>query len=47
MPAGAATNASAAAARSFNPHEDHLGRLPPGWERRIDPLGRTYYVDHK
>ena len=47
MPAGAATNASAVAARSFNPHEDHLGPLPPGWERRIDPLGRTYYVDHK
>ncbi|KAL5526560.1 hypothetical protein ACEPAF_8284 [Sanghuangporus sanghuang] len=46
MPAGAATNASAAAGRSFNPHEDHLGPLPPGWERRIDPLGRTYYVDH-
>ncbi|KAF8627498.1 hypothetical protein AX17_006309 [Amanita inopinata Kibby_2008] len=20
--------------------------LPPGWERRIDPQGRTYYVDH-
>lgn len=47
MPAGAATNASVAAARSFNPHEDHLGPLPAGWERRIDPLGRTYYVDHK
>ncbi|KAF9468470.1 hypothetical protein BDZ94DRAFT_1153978 [Collybia nuda] len=21
--------------------------LPPGWERRIDPTGRTYYVDHQ
>ena len=31
---------------TFNAHEDHLGPLPPGWERRIDPLGRTYYVDH-
>ncbi|GLB38349.1 putative ubiquitin-protein ligase [Lyophyllum shimeji] len=20
--------------------------LPPGWERRLDPQGRTYYVDH-
>lgn len=20
--------------------------LPPGWERRIDPQGRTYFVDH-
>jgi E3 ubiquitin-protein ligase NEDD4 len=25
--------------------DDH-GRLPPGWERREDNLGRTYYVDH-
>lgn len=35
-----------AAMRNFNPHEDQYGPLPPGWERRIDPLGRTYYVDH-
>ena len=46
MPAGAVANASAVAQRNFNPHEDQLGPLPPGWERRIDPLGRTYYVDH-
>lgn len=26
--------------------EDGQGRLPPGWERREDNLGRTYYVDH-
>ncbi|KAI0693906.1 ubiquitin-protein ligase [Cytidiella melzeri] len=32
--------------RNFNPHEDQYGPLPGGWERRIDPLGRTYYVDH-
>ncbi|KAF9815454.1 hypothetical protein IEO21_04625 [Rhodonia placenta] len=32
--------------RNFNPHEDQYGPLPPLWERRIDPLGRTYYVDH-
>ncbi|CAG8528464.1 8493_t:CDS:10 [Paraglomus occultum] len=25
---------------------DHFGPLPPGWERRVDHLGRTYYVDH-
>ncbi|KAH9923973.1 ubiquitin-protein ligase [Epithele typhae] len=51
----ATTNASAAAhtasnnnaqTRNFNPHEDQYGPLPTGWERRIDPLGRTYYVDH-
>ncbi len=49
------TNASATAhtasnnnaqTRNFNPHEDQYGPLPSGWERRIDPLGRTYYVDH-
>ncbi|KAJ3395661.1 hypothetical protein HDU92_005287 [Lobulomyces angularis] len=27
-------------------NEDNFGPLPIGWERRIDPLGRTYYVDH-
>lgn len=32
--------------RDFNPNVDQYGPLPPGWERRIDPLGRTYYVDH-
>lgn len=26
--------------------EDAQGRLPAGWERREDNLGRTYYVDH-
>jgi E3 ubiquitin-protein ligase NEDD4 len=29
-----------------NPFEDVHGRLPAGWERREDHLGRTYYVDH-
>ena len=37
------TNAQGQAYSSF---EDHLGRLPTGWERRTDNLGRTYYVDH-
>lgn len=32
--------------RNFNPTVDQYGTLPHGWERRIDPLGRTYYVDH-
>ncbi|AEO59261.1 hypothetical protein MYCTH_2307409 [Thermothelomyces thermophilus ATCC 42464] len=31
---------------SLSPFEDALGRLPAGWERREDNLGRTYYVDH-
>lgn len=25
---------------------DELGPLPPGWERRVDAFGRTFYVDH-
>ena len=30
----------------FSSFEDDQGRLPAGWERREDNLGRTYYVDH-
>ncbi|KAE9406415.1 HECT-domain-containing protein [Gymnopus androsaceus JB14] len=50
-PANAAMNPGATAGnasqtRNFNPNVDQYGPLPPGWERRIDPLGRTYYVDH-
>lgn len=30
----------------MSPFEDVYGRLPAGWERREDNLGRTYYVDH-
>lgn len=30
----------------FSSFEDSQGRLPNGWERREDNLGRTYYVDH-
>jgi E3 ubiquitin-protein ligase NEDD4 len=39
-----ASNTSAQ--HNFNASEDQYGPLPEGWERRIDPLGRTYYVDH-
>ncbi|KIW05359.1 uncharacterized protein PV09_03875 [Verruconis gallopava] len=35
-----------ASGRTFNQFEDQHGRLPGGWERREDHLGRTYYVDH-
>jgi E3 ubiquitin-protein ligase NEDD4 len=43
MPAASSQNAQM---RNFNPSVDQYGALPHGWERRIDPLGRTYYVDH-
>jgi len=42
----AAANAANAQQRNFSPHEDQYGPLPRGWERRVDPLARTYYVDH-
>ncbi|KAG0353325.1 hypothetical protein BG005_007379 [Podila minutissima] len=46
----AAAPASPAAAtnggRQMTPYEDQHGPLPPNWERRVDQLGRTYYVDH-
>lgn len=32
--------------RNINSFVDNHGRLPNGWERREDNLGRTYYVDH-
>lgn len=34
------------ASRQYSSFEDQYGRLPPGWERRTDNFGRTYYVDH-
>ncbi|KAH7376452.1 HECT-domain-containing protein [Plectosphaerella cucumerina] len=43
------TNGGSGAPRptsQLSPFEDAQGRLPAGWERREDNLGRTYYVDH-
>ncbi|KAJ5893865.1 hypothetical protein N7495_005556 [Penicillium taxi] len=39
-------SASAASRTNLSSFEDSHGRLPAGWERREDNLGRTYYVDH-
>ncbi|KAI4162533.1 MAG: hypothetical protein LQ342_003764 [Letrouitia transgressa] len=33
-------------AQALSSFADNQGRLPAGWERREDNLGRTYYVDH-
>ncbi|SCV66926.1 BQ2448_5572 [Microbotryum intermedium] len=41
-----ATGGSSTNNRDFNAREDQYGPLPIGWERRVDHLGRTYYVDH-
>lgn len=44
---GAATSHSGHPSRTnLSSFEDSQGRLPAGWERREDNLGRTYYVDH-
>lgn len=44
--AGHASSPATSTSRQFSSFEDQLGRLPPGWERRTDNFGRTYYVDH-
>ncbi|ORY65091.1 E3 ubiquitin-protein ligase hula [Pseudomassariella vexata] len=47
-PGAAAVNGNGQprASSQMSPFEDSQGRLPAGWERREDNLGRTYYVDH-
>lgn len=32
---------------STTEEDDALGPLPAGWERRVQPEGRVYYVNHK
>jgi E3 ubiquitin-protein ligase NEDD4 len=46
-PAGGTVDSSPGSSRQpMSSFEDQFGRLPAGWERRTDNLGRTYYVDH-
>lgn len=33
--------------QQVTPDNDPLGSLPEGWEKRIDPNGRVYFVNHK
>ena len=30
-----------------NTEDDSLGPLPDGWEKRVEPNGRVYFVNHK
>lgn len=52
LPAGSLTptiqtnGTSSSTAVDRHAFTDAQGRLPSGWERREDNLGRTYYVDH-
>ncbi|KAI5641533.1 HECT-domain (ubiquitin-transferase) domain-containing protein [Phthorimaea operculella] len=41
------TGAGAGSAGSVAGSDDGLGALPAGWERRVQPDGRIYYVNHK
>lgn len=43
---GPTNGAGARQGGTMGSFEDAQGRLPTGWERREDNLGRTYYVDH-
>ncbi|CAG8491634.1 2216_t:CDS:10, partial [Scutellospora calospora] len=43
---GPSTTSGGNSARAYSSLEDQYGPLPSGWERRVDHLGRTYYVDH-
>ncbi|KAF2972511.1 hypothetical protein GQX73_g1069 [Xylaria multiplex] len=45
-PANGAPSAQGRSTSQMSPFEDAQGRLPAGWERREDNMGRTYYVDH-
>lgn len=45
--ANAVGPSAAAAVAGTGPAEDALGALPAGWERRVQPDGRVYYVNHK
>ncbi|XP_025424059.1 E3 ubiquitin-protein ligase Su(dx) isoform X1 [Sipha flava] len=41
---------SATGASTTNPvldEEDRMGKLPNGWEKRVQPDGRCYFVNHK
>ena len=44
--ANASTSNTSAPVASTN-EEDTLGPLPDGWEKRVEPNGRVYYVNHK
>lgn len=44
--ADGSANGDSLTGRQYLSFEDQYGRLPPGWERRTDNFGRTYYVDH-
>ncbi|RKO86384.1 hypothetical protein BDK51DRAFT_30676 [Blyttiomyces helicus] len=43
---GSSSSSASPANRALSSVEDSMGPLPSGWERRVDHLNRSYYVDH-
>lgn len=41
------TTAAMAMAGTVPDDSDTLGPLPAGWEKRVQPEGRVYFVNHK
>ena len=42
-----AGNGPAAPGAAAPADDDPLGALPDGWEKRVEPNGRVYFVNHK
>lgn len=42
-----AASATSGNASTASASDDALGALPAGWERRVQPDGRIYFVNHK
>lgn len=42
----ASSRSGSAKYQANSPYADEFGPLPAGWERRFDPSGRPFYVDH-
>ncbi|KAK2578358.1 hypothetical protein KPH14_002630 [Odynerus spinipes] len=47
QPLGAAAAVAGPSTSTMPDDDDILGPLPSGWERRTQPEGRVYYVNHK
>lgn len=47
QPAPVASSSSTTSATAAQDEEEVLGPLPDGWERRVQPDNRVYFVNHK
>ena len=41
------TGSTGTAGTTGTEESDPLGPLPEGWEKRVEPNGRVYFVNHK